>query len=264
MRQRFRLPVGGVLRVRPTIHLPATGGPVTCLNPAIMKHPVRFLLLPLFALALLLGSAHAANGYKVVVEITFDEQGTAEEAKIVESDDPTGVQLLNQIAIRLAEDVTQPPRTDKDGKPRKFKARAPFNFPIEDDEGPEANKAPKPALREAPLPVYPAALAATGEVGGAILELAIGADGAVQSVNIMRASHPEFGQAAQAAALQWKFAPAQKDGVAVASRWRVAVNFSVDNKEADWKWRIAPRPTLGSFTAVRPPVAAAPAPAKNK
>ena len=67
MRQRFRLPVGGVLRVRPTIHLPATGGPVTCLNPAIMKHPVRFLLLPLFALALLLGSAHAANGYKVVV-----------------------------------------------------------------------------------------------------------------------------------------------------------------------------------------------------
>lgn len=225
-----------------------------------MKHPVRFLLLPLLAFALLLGSAHAASGYRVVVEITFDEEGAAEEAKIVESDDPTGVQLLNQIAIRLAEDISQAPRTDKDGKPRKFKARAPFDFPIEGDEGPEANKAPKPALREAPLPVYPAALAAAGEVGGAILELAIGADGAVQGVNIMRASHPEFGQAAQAAAAQWKFAPAQKDGVAVASRWRVAINFSVDNKEAEWKWRIAPRPSLGSFTAVRPPLAAAPAP----
>lgn len=224
-----------------------------------MKYPVRFLLLPLFAFALLLGSAHAAPGYRVVVEITFDEEGEPEEAKIVESDDPTGIQLLNQIAIRLAEDVTQKPRTDKDGKPRKFKARAPFDFPIEGDEGPEANNAPKPALREAPLPVYPETLAAAGEVGGAILELAIGADGAVQNVNIMRASHPEFGQAAQAAAQQWKFAPAQKEGVAVASRWRVAVNFSVDGKEADWKWRIAPRPSLGSFTAVRPPPEAAPA-----
>jgi TonB family protein len=223
-----------------------------------MKHPVRFLLLPLLAFALLLGSAHAANGYKVVVEITFDEQGAAEEAKIVESDDPTGVQLLNQIAIRLAEDVTQPPRTDKDGKPRKFKARAPFNFPIEDDEGPEANNAPKPALREAPLPVYPAALAAAGEVGGAIIELAIGTDGAVKQATVMRSSHPEFANAAYTAVQQWKFTPAQKDGVAVASRWRVAVNFSVDGKEADWKWRIAPRPTLGSFTAVRPPPAAAP------
>jgi TonB family protein len=225
-----------------------------------MKHPQRFLLLLLLASGLLFGRLHAASGYKVVVELTFDEQGMAEEAKIVESDDPTGVQLLNQIAIRLAEDVTQPPRTGKDGKPIKFKARAPFNFPVEDDEGPAANSAPKPALREAPLPVYPEALAAAGEVGGAILELAIGADGAVQSANLMRASHPEFGQAAQAAAAQWKFAPAQKDGVAVASRWRVAINFSVDGKEADWKWRIAPRPSLGSFTAVRPPLAAAPAP----
>lgn len=226
-----------------------------------MKHPARFLLLPLLAFVLLLGSAHAANGYRVVVEITFDEEGSAEEARIVESDDPTGVQLLNQIAIRLAEDISQPPRTDKEGKPRKFKARAPFDFPIEGDEGPEANNAPKPALREAPLPVYPEVLATAGEVGGAILELAIRADGSVQSVNIMRASHLEFGLAAQAAVLRWKFAPAQKDGVAVASRWRVAVNFSVDGKETDWKWRIAPRPSLGSFTAVRPPPAAPAAPA---
>jgi TonB family protein len=111
-------------------------------------------------------------------------------------------------------------------------------------------------------------LAAAGEGGGAILELSIGADGAVSKVSVLRSSHPEFANAAYAAVQQWQFAPAEKDGVAVESRWRIAVNFSVDNKEADWMWRVAPRPSLGSFTAVRakvPDAAAAPvAPAATK
>lgn len=218
-----------------------------------MNTPLRFLLTSVFALALLAGVAQAASGYKVIVEVTFDEEGLAEEARIVESDDPTGVQLLNQIAIRLAEDIKQAPRTDKDGKPVKFKARAPFNFPVEGDEGPAANEAPKPAIRSVVQPVYPPKLAAAGEVGGAIIELVISAEGKVTRATVMRSSHPEFANAAFAAVQQWQFAPAQKDGVAVESRWRVAINFSVDNKEADWMWRIAPRPSLGSFTAVRPP-----------
>lgn len=224
-----------------------------------MKYPLRLLLLSLLALGLCAGRAQAATGHKVVVEITFDEQGQAEEAKIVESDDPTAVQLLNQIALRLAEEVAQPPRKDKDGKPVKFKARAPFNFPIEGDEGPAANNAPKPALKAAPMPAYPENLAASGTVGGAILELNIGADGAVQRAAVLRSSHPEFANAAFAAVQQWQFVPAQKDGAAVASRWRVAVNFSVDDKEADWMWRVAPRPSLGSFTAVRAKIPPAPA-----
>ena len=226
-----------------------------------MKTSRRLFLLPLFALALLAGAAQAASGYKVMVEVTFDEQGIPEEAKIVESDDPTGVQLLNQIAIRLAEDIKQAPRTDKDGKQVKFKARAPFNFPIEGDEGPAANEAPKPAIRSVVQPVYPPGLAAAGEVGGAIIELIIGADGKVKSATVMRSSHPDFANAAFTAVQQWQFTPAQKDGVAVESRWRVAINFSVDGKEADWMWRVAPRPSLGSFTAVRPPAGLAPAPA---
>jgi TonB family protein len=235
-----------------------------------MKSSLRLLVLSCLALGLFAGRAPAAaapSGYKVVVEISFDEQGQAEEAKIVETDDPTGVQLLNQIALRLAEEVTQPPRKDKEGKPVKFKARAPFNFPVEGDEGPAANNAPKPAARNVVQPVYPEALAAAGTVGGAILELHIGADGAVKQLTVLRSSHPDFANAAYAAVQQWQFTPAMKDGVAVESRWRLAVNFSVDGKEADWMWRIAPRPSLGSFTAVRAPVApapAAPAPADKK
>ncbi len=230
-----------------------------------MKSLLRFFLLVAVALSLSTARAQtppAPAGYKVVVEITFDEQGLAEEGKVVQSDDPSGARVLDQIALRLAEEVKQAPRTDKEGKPVKFKARAPFNFPVEGDEGAAANEAPKPALKSAPLPVYPENLAASSTVGGAILELIIGADGAVKKASVMRSSHPEFANAAFAAVQQWQFAPAQKDGVAVESRWRVAVNFSVDSKEADWMWRIAPRPSLGAFTAVRPPLPpAAPAPA---
>lgn len=195
-------------------------------------------------------------GYKVMVEITFDEQGNSVDGKIVDSDDPSGARVLEQVAMRLAEQVKQPARKDKDGKPVKFKVRAPFNFPVEGDEGAAANEAPKPALKSAPMPVFPENLAAAGTVGGAIVELVIGADGKVGHATLLRASHPEFGAAAVAAVQQWVFAPAQKDGAAVESRWRIAVNFSVEGKEADWLWRVAPRPSLGAFTAVRPPAAA--------
>lgn len=238
-----------------------------------MKSILRLFLLVAVALSLTTGRAQtpAAPGYKVIVEITFDEKGAAEEGRVVQSDDPSGARVLEQIALRLAEEVKQAPRTDKDGKPVKFKARAPFNFPVEGDEGAAANEAPKPALKAAPLPAYPENLAAAGTVGGAIVELVIGADGTVKRASILRSSHPEFANAAYAAVQQWQFVPAQKDGTAVESRWRVAVNFSVDNKEAEWMWRIAPRPSLGAFTAVRakvppavPAAAPVPAPAEKK
>lgn len=231
-----------------------------------MKNVPRLLFLSLFAFGLVAAQAQTpvAPGFKVMVEITFDEKGNAEDGKVVNSDDPTGARTLEEIALNLAAQVKQPPRLDKEGKPVKFKARAPFNFPVEDDEGAAANNAPKPALKQAQQPVYPEDLAAAGTVGGAILELIIGADGAVRKVTVLRSSQPEFANSAAAAVRQWQFAPAQKDGVAVESRWRIAVNYSVDGKEADWKWRVAPRPSLGSFTAVRakvPPAEPASVPA---
>jgi TonB family protein len=225
-----------------------------------MKNPLR-LLLPV--LLILLGpatghaqpsaaSAPAASGYKVNVEISLNEQGQAEAVKLLESDDPTGAQLLNKIAIDLARQVKQPPRL-VDGKPVKFKARAPFNFPVEGDEGPAANNAPKPSVHFAGQPVYPAELAAAGTAGGAILELIITAEGRVSRATVLRASHPEFGQAAQAAVLQWEFTPAKKDGVPVECRWRIAVDFLQPTKDIDWKWCVAPRPSLGSYSVVHRP-----------
>lgn len=236
-----------------------------------MKTPSRLLISLLFALTLgTLTAQPAKPGYKVMVQISFDEQGQAEAVDVTESDDPTAIMLLNQIAGKMALQIKQPPRMDKDGKPMKFKVLAPFNFPVEGDEGAAANNAPKPSIRNARQPLYPEALAAAGTVGGAILELNIGADGRVSRVTVLRASHPEFADSAQAAVQQWEFAPAKKDDVPVESRWRIAVNFAVNDKEADWKWRVAPRPSLGGYTVVRPsavpPAAPAPeaAPAEKK
>lgn len=235
-----------------------------------MRNLARVLLLPLLLLGATTSHAQAPEskpGYTVVVEIAFNEQGAPEETKIFQSDDPTGMQLLNQIALSLAKQVKQPPRNDKEGKPMKFKARAPFNFPMEDDEGLAANNAPKPALKTAPMPAYPENLAASGTVGGAIIELTIGADGVLKNSAVLRSSHPEFANAAYAAVQQWQFVPAQQAGVAVESRWRVALSFSLQEKDPDWKWRVAPRPSLGSFTTLRaklPPIPAAPAPTETK
>ncbi|HEY8995006.1 MAG TPA: energy transducer TonB [Lacunisphaera sp.] len=230
-----------------------------------MKHPRSILLLVLFSFCLVAVRAQTpppavAPGFKVIVEITFDEQGNAEDGKVITSDDPTGAHALDQIALALASKVKQPPKVDKEGKPMKFKARAPFSFPVEGDEGPAANNAPKPSLKQVPQPVYPEELAQAGIVGGAILELIVGTDGAVRNATVLRSSHPEFANAAYAAVRQWHGTPAQKDGVAVESRCRIAVSFSVDDKEVDWMWRVAPRPSLGSFTVVRAKVPETPAP----
>jgi TonB family protein len=150
----------------------------------------------------------------------------------------------------MAAQIKQPVRLE-DGKPVKFKARAPFNFPVEDDEGAASNAGPKPALHSIEQPVYPEALAAAKTPGGAIIELIVGADGAVKSVKVLRASHPEFGASAEAAVKKWVFVPAKKDGIAIETRWRIAVAFALDGHEPNWTWRIAPRPSLGSHTVVR-------------
>ena len=232
----------------------------------------RRLLLSLFALFigytqhLVAADAPAAvatkPGYNVLIEVTYDEAGVPEGTAVIESDDFSGDMVLNQIAVQLCKELPKREPKIKEGKPVKEKVRVPFNFPVEGDEGPAANNAPKPSLHTGDRPIFPEALAAKGENGGAILELSIGSFGNVENVKVLRASHQEYADAAVAALKTWIFNPAQKDGVNVESRWRIAIGFSVNGKDVDWKWRVAPRPSIGGYTVVRPkPVEATVAPA---
>jgi TonB family protein len=220
------------------------------------------LLLPGLGLAAS-AAVTASAGYEVVLEMKINEEGVVQDATVVSSDDTSADHILELLAMDAARNTKVPPRM-KDGKPAKFTARAPFLFDVEGDEGPAANNAPKPKLRTAPQPVYPAELAAQGVVGGAILELVVGTGGNITSLQVLRSSHPEFAAAATAAVQQWVFAPALNNGVAVESRWRLAVSFESEALRADWKWRFAPRPSLGNYAVVHRVPASAPVPAPGK
>jgi TonB family protein len=102
------------------------------------------------------------------------------------------------------------------------------------------------------MPAYPPELREAGVVGGAILELNVDAEGKLTHMATLRASHPEFEAAAREALSKWTFTPAWKDGSNVASRSRIAIVFETEAEMADLKWRIAPRPSLGSFVVIRP------------
>ena len=225
-----------------------------------MKNPARFLLPPLMLLGAVVSLAQAVSpGYTVLTEISFDEQGMPESAVIVESDDPTGDHYLEQMVTSLSEKDKQAPRL-KDGKPVKFKARRPFHFPVEGDQGLAANaNRPKLSAGDHALPKYPESLAAKGESGGAIVELTIGSDGIVKSVRTLRTSHPEFAQAAEAALARWTFNPAAQVGAPVETRWNVAIGFT-SSGTLDLKWRLAPRPCIGGLIVGHLPPAATPAP----
>ena len=233
----------------------------------------RSLAAPLLTLVLLssppLGAADASPkpGYKVVVEVSFNEEGKVEAERVVESEDFSGEQILNQLALNMASQIERPPVVH-DGHKVKFKVRAPFDFPIEDDEGAAANLAPQPSVKSAAQPIYPPALGAQGVVGGAIVEVVVGPDGQVKNFRIMRASHPEFAEAVAAVMPLWTFHPAVKDGNPVEARWRIAIGFATDTQQPAMQWRIAPRPSLGGYLVVHSKIAArameqqaAPAPA---
>ena len=194
-------------------------------------------------------TAAAMPGYTVVIDIKMNEQGVPEDAKVVKSDDPSGDHILEWTAMARAKAVKQEPRM-KEGHAVKFTVRAPFFFPVESDEGPDNGQISRPKITHAVQPIYPAELASQGEIGGAILEVVIRADGTVASAKELRSTQPVFAQAALAAVRQWKFVPAQQEGRAVESRWRLSISFETDVSRNDWMWRVAPRPSLGSYTVV--------------
>lgn len=213
---------------------------------------IVFLLVACSATALRAADANGGkNGYTVLVEIKANEKGEVQNVGLVESDDISADDVLTKMALAMALNTQVPPRM-KDGKPVATTFRAPFFFAIDDDEGAAANNVPKPKVKEATQPVYPPALREQGVVGGAILELIIDADGKLTKVKTLRASHPEFAEAATTCIKTWTFTPAQSLGKPVESRTRFAFTFDTEQKMADIKWRIAPRPKLGSMLIIKP------------
>jgi protein TonB len=75
-------------------------------------------------------------------------------------------------------------------------------------------------------PSYPEAARLRGEQGTVGLELAIGTDGKVITVNVARSSgSPMLDAAARRAVQEWRFRPATRDGEPVPGTIRTSVHF---------------------------------------
>lgn len=107
----------------------------------------------------------------------------------------------------------------KDGTPVAMRVQRDYQFKLQHTgvgtalnlRGPARNGSARaelaPALQQAVWPVYPAALLRSGVTGSARVRARIGAQGEVNEVALLAASHPDFGRAAVAMMQAWRFDP---------------------------------------------------------
>ncbi|PTX91788.1 TonB family protein [Opitutus sp. ER46] len=78
-------------------------------------------------------------------------------------------------------------------------------------------------------PSYPVELRKLGITGEAMMDFVVDASGAVQNLRAIKATHPEFAEAAVAAVQNWRFEPGRKDGAAVATHMQMPVRFTLSD-----------------------------------
>jgi TonB family protein len=77
------------------------------------------------------------------------------------------------------------------------------------------------------FPAYPKMLLRDSVSGVAHIQFIVLADGSVVQVRALRATHPLFAESAIAYASKLKFKPALKNGVPVAARMEIPINFNL-------------------------------------
>ncbi len=82
---------------------------------------------------------------------------------------------------------------------------------------------PQPIKKDAPE--YPTSLIDSGNSGEVLLEAVVDTHGDVQTVWVIRSSHPDFEAPAIEAILTWKFKPGIRQGVAVSTYLQIPVQF---------------------------------------
>lgn len=82
-----------------------------------------------------------------------------------------------------------------------------------------------PVALEKIAPVYPRELRARGIQGFATVDILVDSTGRVVETSLVKATHPEFGLRALAAAKAWKFEPATAQGKPITTRVQVPFQF---------------------------------------
>lgn len=102
----------------------------------------------------------------------------------------------------------------------------PFQFAQEDAA--KAGLERPVTINRMPPPSYPASAFENNQSGEVVLRVGVDAQGRVSDVRVLSATNPGvFDAASIAAARQWTYHPAMKDGKAVAAAVRIPVNFAM-------------------------------------
>ena len=89
----------------------------------------------------------------------------------------------------------------------------------------------QPVARFQARPEYPFELRRNHVEGRALVFFVVSEDGIVRDAQFAEATHPEFGDAAVAAVIQWRFRPGRIGGQPVSTVLRVPIVFSITSNE---------------------------------
>lgn len=178
----------------------------------------------------------------------MDATGRPEEVRLVEAESPA----LAPFALALAQRA-KINRTADDEAPFQPVRRISLFFPVEGDGGPSPAELTLPVLRNAFAVTYPMNLRLKDVDGGAILQLTINREGRLKQVTTLRASHPEFADAAREALKRARFAPAKEHGRPRDCVVNIAFAFQLA-EETDWQWYVAPRPAIEGVVVTASPM----------
>jgi len=133
--------------------------------------------------------------------------------------------------------------------------RLTVSLPIPNDGDPLPPDTTPPVARIRQCPVYPFKLVEANVTGGAVIRLSIDEKAHLQKVELVSASHPEFGPVAVQAVGKWVYAkPAMKSGKPVSVSMLQLITFEFDGgKQAPLLWQIAPEPHLPEFIVMTSP-----------
>ena len=85
----------------------------------------------------------------------------------------------------------------------------------------------KPEVTFQGRPRHPVRMRRAGIAGAALVEFIVDDQGKVRDARTIRAAHEDFGEAAMAAIMTWKFNPGFKNGRAVATRMQKIIRFEL-------------------------------------
>jgi TonB family protein len=181
----------------------------------------------------------------VVLQFALNEKNQPAAVEIVSSE-AEGLNIWTRALVESGQVKIDAPGVTKIGDKQ---YRISISCPVEDDGPPLPPEITAPVARVQAPPSYPYDLARSGTSGGALLRLTIDEQARIQNVELVRASHKEFGRVAVNAVKKWRFAqPAKKNGQPMAITLFQLMTFEFIGAEiAPWQWQVGPEPALPIF-----------------